>query len=206
MSAAGRPSLKGRAIAWLAQREQSRVELRRKLLVQVAREARAEAESESESAIPASVIHRSAADASATPRSTSRDSTTQGRAFRADTTRQADDDHGAEARVDALLDWLEAHGYLSPERFAESRIHVRAPRFGLARIRQELAQHGVGLQGEALQQLQATEFERARAVWARKFKAPAPDAAGRARQARFLTARGFSGEVVRRIVRASAED
>ena len=110
MSAAGRPSLKGRAIAWLAQREQSRVELRRKLLVQVAREARAEAESkskskskaeaEAESATSASVTHRSAADASATPRSTSRDNTTQGRAFRADTTLQADDDQGAEARID----------------------------------------------------------------------------------------------------------
>ncbi len=107
------------------------------------------------------------------------------------------------ARVNEVLDWLEAHRYLNEQRFTESRIHARAARHGNLRIRQELAQHGISLDTEAAQALQASEFDRAREVWARKFEAPAADAAGRARQARFLSSRGFSPETVRRVLRAA---
>lgn len=106
------------------------------------------------------------------------------------------------ARVTELLDWLEANRYLSQQRFAESRIHARAPRHGNLRIRQELAQHGIALDADSAQALQASEFDRAREVWSRKFQAPAADAAARARQARFLSSRGFSPETVRRVLRA----
>ena len=88
-------SLKGRALAWLAQREHSRSELRGKLLRHLSRQP---------------------ADEAAEPAE-------------------------AEPAVEALLDWLQAHGYLSDERFVESRIHARAARFGNLRIRQELARH-----------------------------------------------------------------
>lgn len=101
--------------------------------------------------------------------------------------------------VEALLTWLQDKGYLSDARFAASRVHVRAQGHGAARIRQELAQHGVALDGEAAAALRASEFERAQAVWQRKFGAVAPDAAGRAKQMRFLAARGFAGDVVRRV-------
>jgi len=36
-------------------------------------------------------------------------------------------------------------------------------------------------------------------VWLKKFGGPASDAHERARQMRFLAARGFSGEVIRRV-------
>jgi regulatory protein len=108
------------------------------------------------------------------------------------------------ARVVEVLDWLEANRYLSQQRFVESRIHVRAARHGNLRIQQELAQHGLALDADAAQTLKASEFDRAREVWSRKFDAPAADAAGRARQARFLTGRGFSAETVRRVLRESA--
>lgn len=107
------------------------------------------------------------------------------------------------ARVTEVLDWLEASGYLSQQRFTESRIHARAARHGNLRIRQELAQHGIALGADAAQALQASEFDRAREVWSRRFSAPAADAAGRARQARFLSSRGFSPETVRRVLRAA---
>lgn len=107
-------------------------------------------------------------------------------------------------RVVEVLDWLEAQRYLSQQRFVESRIHVRAARHGNLRIQQELAQHGLALDADAAQSLKASEFDRAREVWSRKFDAPAADAAGRARQARFLTGRGFSAETVRRVLRQSA--
>ena len=44
------------------------------------------------------------------------------------------------------------------------------------------------------------EVQRAREVWRRKFGEPAPDAAGRARQMRFLASRGFGTEAIRRVV------
>ncbi len=108
------------------------------------------------------------------------------------------------ARVVEVLDWLEANRYLSQQRFVESRIHVRAARHGNLRIQQELAQHGLALDPDAAQSLKASEIDRAREVWSRKFDTPAADAAGRARQARFLTGRGFSAETVRRVLRESA--
>ena len=52
------------------------------------------------------------------------------------------------------------------------------------------------------------EVARARQVWQKKFGA-APqdlDAAGRARQMRFLLSRGFSGETIRRVLRGDFED
>jgi regulatory protein len=113
------------------------------------------------------------------------------------------------ARVEALLDWLEANRYLSQQRFAESRAHARAARYGNLRIRQELAQHGVALSEPAARELQGSELERARAVWSRKFAqtgSAAADVAARAKQARFMAGRGFSADVVRRVLREAAAD
>ena len=112
------------------------------------------------------------------------------------------DDDTADARVDALLDWLEANHYLSQERFVESRVHARAARFGNLRIRQELAQHQLGLPAAVEASLRDTELARAHAVRETRFGAAGPaDAAERARQARFLAGRGFSGEVIHRVLR-----
>ncbi len=107
--------------------------------------------------------------------------------------------------LDKLLDWLEAHRYLSAERFVESRVHARSARFGQRRIVQELAQHGLRLDADTADALQRSEFERARVVWQRRFGQPADEPGEQARQARFLAARGFSSDVIRRIVRGLAE-
>jgi regulatory protein len=184
-------SLKARALAMLARREHSRAELRRKLLPH----ARAAA---LESAIAStSELHRSPGPASARPGVFSSDAS------------EAVPDTGAawaeaESAVEALLDWLQAQRYLSEQRFVESRVHARAGRFGNLRIRQELAQHGVALDAEAAQRLRDTELERCREVWARKFGGERPaDAAARAKQMRFLAARGFSADVIRRVLQAN---
>ncbi len=52
----------------------------------------------------------------------------------------------------------------------------------------------------------ATELERARAAWTKRFGAPPANALERARQMRFLHGRGFSFEVIRRVVAGAAED
>lgn len=109
----------------------------------------------------------------------------------------------APGQLARVLDELEAKGFISQARAVESVVHRRAARFGAARIRQELG--AKGLEGEAaaqaLQALQASEPERARQVWARRFgDQPATDPKARARQMRFLLGRGFSAEVVRKVV------
>jgi regulatory protein len=46
----------------------------------------------------------------------------------------------------------------------------------------------------------ADEVERARAILERKYRSPAATTEERARRARFLQSRGFSNEVIRRVV------
>ncbi|ASM76528.1 hypothetical protein VITFI_CDS0749 [Vitreoscilla filiformis] len=108
--------------------------------------------------------------------------------------------------IDTLLDELEAQRYLSDARFAESRVHTRAAGQGQARIRQELARHGVELPDDLAQTLRSTELDRARALWQRRFGTPAQDVREQARQMRFLAARGFSGDVIRRVLHDPAGD
>ena len=54
-------------------------------------------------------------------------------------------------------------------------------------------------------QLRETEEERARAVWRQRFGTPAATPQERARQMRFLAARGFSGDTVRRVLRGAPD-
>jgi regulatory protein len=109
-------------------------------------------------------------------------------------------DADAQTEIDALLEQLSAQGHLSDARFIESRLHARTARFGNRRIEHELRRHGLAPEPDMQSQLQATELARAREVWRKKFGQHASDAAGRARQARFMFARGFSADVVRKIV------
>ena len=103
-----------------------------------------------------------------------------------------------------VLDELEAKGFIDHERVVESVIHRRASRVGAARIRHELLGKGLDAQlvSEAVQALRATELERARAVWRKKFGQAAADPSERAKQARFLAARGFSADVIARLLRS----
>jgi regulatory protein len=107
----------------------------------------------------------------------------------------------AQRRVEGVLDWLEANRHLSEHRFVESRVHARAPRYGNLRILRELAEHESRLAPELKVELKESEQQRARGVWARKFSAPPSNAAERAKQSRFLARRGFSAEVIHRLMR-----
>lgn len=168
-------SLKARAIGLLAQREHSRTELRRKLL-------RIEQQRQQRARLAAAQVAGEGEPPAAV---------------------EDEEEAGGEAAVDALLDTLAAAGYLDETRFVESRLHLRANRFGAQRIQQELAQHGLKLGAEQQAALRETEMERAREVWRKRFgEAPSREAAEQARQTRFLLARGFAPEVVRRLLRA----
>jgi regulatory protein len=175
-----RLSLKGRALQWLAQREHSRLELRRKLM----RQARADALAR----LAAQPVR--AGDDPDSAQQPEADASAAGPTVAA----IADE-------VDALLDWLQSHRHLSDERFVESRVHARQSRFGNLRIRQELSQHALELTADLSADLVQSERERARAVRQRKFGDAAASLSDKARQARFLAGRGFSAEVIWQVLR-----
>ncbi|MEH3085648.1 MAG: recombination regulator RecX [Xylophilus ampelinus] len=104
-----------------------------------------------------------------------------------------------------VLDDLTAKDFISESRVVESLVQRRAGRLGAARIRQELQSKGIAPEAvaEAVAGLKDSELGRAREVWRRRFDAPPADAAARAKQARFLMARGFGGEVVRKVLAAA---
>lgn len=139
------PSLKGRALRLLSQREHSRAELERKLA-------------------------------------------------------KYEDEPGTLAKA---LDELAVKDFISEARVVQSVVHQRAPRMGAARVRQELQHKGIAPEAiaDAVAGLQESEASRAFEVWRRRFEAPPQNAKERARQMRFLMARGFSGAVVAKVLR-----
>lgn len=113
-------------------------------------------------------------------------------------------------QLDALLDELTSRHLLSDARYAETRVKSRGIRLGDARLAYELRSRGVA--DELVSASLAAgedELTRARRLWQKRFgNSPhgADDTAERARQMRFLAARGFSAETIRRLLRATVED
>ena len=121
---------------------------------------------------------------------------------RAELARKLGPHAGSAAELAMLLDDLQARRLLSDERFVDVLSRSRAQRFGSARIRQELRARGVSeeLTRAAVADLRGTELQRARELWLKRYGQSGASAAERARQMRFLAARGFSAEVIRKVV------
>ena len=120
----------------------------------------------------------------------------------------ADEAPALREQIGQALDDLAGRDLLSDQRAAESVLASQSRRFGSRRLEQSLRAKGLApeLVAATVQQSRATEFERARDLWQRRFGEQAPDLAGRAKQARFMAARGFDAEIVRRVMKGDAED
>ena len=103
----------------------------------------------------------------------------------------------------ALLDDLQARGWLSDARYTEQIVHARQSRYGSRKIAFELREQGVddALIQASLAVLKDTELERARGVWERKFGQPPASEQDKAKQIRFLQSRGFGWEVIGRVIK-----
>jgi regulatory protein len=115
----------------------------------------------------------------------------------------------------AVLDALTREGWQSDARFIQGWVHRKSSEQGAARIVRDLKQHGMTPEAIATVQsdLKATEFARAQVVWARKFSgktsafshdshgSPHMTQAEYAKQGRFLASRGFSMEVIHRVLK-----
>jgi regulatory protein len=113
----------------------------------------------------------------------------------------------AEGELNRALDELEAKDFISAARVVMSTLHQKAPRFGAARVLQTLKNKGIDRDrlAQAAENLKDTELERAMLVWQRKFKTPFQSPAEYAKQARFMAVRGFSGDVVARVLKLSQQ-
>lgn len=170
-------SLKGKALQCLSQREHSRAELHDKL-----RRHAAQVRSKNQ----------------ATPGEGSEAATE-------DEIETANAQHIVD--IERVLDDLAAAGLQSDARTAESVARSKSSRYGVHRLRQQLQAKGLDaeLVAHTVSQTRDTEFERALNLWRRRFGEPSQDQAQRARQIRFLTARGFDSDVIRRVIRGGLE-
>jgi len=106
---------------------------------------------------------------------------------------------GSPETLQAVLDSLLSRKQLSDERFAEERARSLSRKFGPAKIRHDLRARGIA--EELIDRLSSDgELERARAIYLKKFPSKSENQQERARRARFLQGRGFSADVIQRLV------
>lgn len=189
-SAKAAVALKARALRWLAQREHSSEELARKLRAHLQRRARAE--------VAAAHAAEAALAAAAETQPTQTLSVREQLAERA----------AAEAaQVQAVLEQLRSAGLLSDERAAASVLNAQAARSGRRRLQQLLQAKGLpeALVQGTLAQARETEFDRAWALWQRRYGEVPREASERARQQRYLISRGFDFDIVARVLRQAGD-
>ncbi|MGE8399109.1 MAG: recombination regulator RecX, partial [Burkholderiales bacterium] len=112
--------------------------------------------------------------------------------------------------IEAALDRLTEEGLLSESRYLESFVSYRARSgYGPMRIREELSQRGLqrGDIDLALRECGIDWQEQLRDVWQRKFAGQLPvDARERAKQGRFLSYRGYSMDMIGRLLSGRGVD
>ena len=111
------------------------------------------------------------------------------------------------AEVEAVLDELEAAGLLSDARFSVALVEQKRATHGRRAIAYALREKGVDV-GQAADALGALDAEdertRAHALWARRFGVAPRDDREKARQIRFLIARGYPGSIAFDVIRTAA--
>lgn len=106
--------------------------------------------------------------------------------------------------IEPALDRLAEEGLLSEARYLESFIRYRSSAgYGPARIREELGQRGLARSDidQALRESEVDWAAQLHDVWQRKFAGQRPhDPRSRGQQTRFLAYRGFSMEMIGRLL------
>ena len=117
--------------------------------------------------------------------------------------------YGTEEEIQAVLDRMSELELLSDSRFAEAWVRSKAARFGSMRLRHELSRRGVdkALIEEAIDsECVLSDLDRARAVWQSRFGTLPTERREWARQARFLQTRGFSTDVICKLLKENPDE
>ena len=101
-----------------------------------------------------------------------------------------------------LLDAFEAKNWLSDRRYAESYVADHRAKAGSIKLAYELRLRGVSdaVIEDVLSENRDSELERAREVWQKKFGSAPNDTTEKARHIRFMQSRGFTAEVIQRVI------
>jgi regulatory protein len=105
-------------------------------------------------------------------------------------------------QIFALLDELQKLNLLSDDRFIESVVHRRGAKSGPLLLKHELSMHGLDpLKVKAVvASSKTTELVTAQNLWEKKFNAAPANVAEKAKQMRYLASRGFSADVVHKVI------
>lgn len=112
-------------------------------------------------------------------------------------------------QIEAVITRLQKEKWQSDERFAENFVLFRQEKWGNQKILQALRQHHLPIETvETLKEnLRETELSRAQEAWERKFHGQYPTSPQeKAKQMRFLASRGFSAEVVYKVISPKYRD
>ena len=108
--------------------------------------------------------------------------------------------------LQGLIAGLTQKNHLSEERFAEERARTLSRKYGAARIRQDLKAKGVSAELISRFTSSDDELQKARKILERKYRTPAATREEKARRMRFLQSRGFSSEIIFKLLSARSDD
>ncbi len=111
------------------------------------------------------------------------------------------------ADIASALDHLGSRGLINDARVAQTFVQARASRHGRLRLEQELSRRGVSR--ETIRSVlpdPESEAASALALWQRRFGTVPGNLRERARQMRYLAARGYSRELAARVIARSDDD
>ena len=109
---------------------------------------------------------------------------------------------GSSEDVKDLLAGLKQKNQLSEERFAEERARQLSRKYGAARIRQDLKSKGVSEELISRFSSSENEMQKAKEILERKYRTPAATREEKAKRMRFLQSRGFSSEIIFKLLSA----
>jgi len=103
---------------------------------------------------------------------------------------------GSSEALGVLISELKTKNQLSDARFAEERARRLSRKYGAARIRQDLKAKGVSEELISRFSSSEDEMQRAKEILERKYRTPAATREEKAKRMRFLQSRGFSSEII----------
>ncbi len=112
----------------------------------------------------------------------------------------------SEEELDALLDDLAERRWQSDERFAEAFADSRGTRYGTLRLKQEMRQRGIDNDTISNQLAGRDDLALAISLWQRKFGSLPATPQEKARQMRFLAARGIGMDIIRKVLAGAGID
>ena len=112
---------------------------------------------------------------------------------------------GSSEDLENLISGLKQKNQLSEERFAEERARRLSRKYGAGRIRQDLKAKGVSEELISRFSSSENEMQKAKEILERKYRTPAATREEKAKRMRFLQSRGFSSEIIFKLLSARSD-